>query len=126
MYRNPLHDIYNPGTDITAVASAAITGKTVVKIAGPMKSGLLQVAPAAAGDAAIGIAKYDVAPGEQVGIARGAGRIVTITAGAAITAGQEVETGADSTITPLANGKAIGIAVDNADSGSDAKISLYR
>lgn len=126
MFSNPMHDIYNPGTDITAVATEAISGKTIVKVTGPMVSGLIQVAPAAAGEAAIGVAKYDAGKGDKVGIARGAGRVVTITAGAAVTAGQEVEIDAKSTVSPKSDGQAIGVAVDDAKTGEDAKISLYR
>ena len=126
MFSNPMHDIYNPGTDITAVATEAISGKTIVKVTGPMVSGLIQVAPAAAGEAAIGVAKYDADKGDKVGIARGAGRVVTITAGAAVTAGQEVEIDAKSTASPKSDGQAIGVAVDDAEAGEDAKISLYR
>lgn len=126
MFSNPMHDIYNPGTDITAVATEPVSGKTIVKVAGPMVSGLIQVAPAAAGEAAIGVAKYDAAKGDKVGIARGAGRVVTITAGAAVTAGQEVEIDAKSTVSPKSDGQAIGVAVDAAKAGEDAKISLYR
>lgn len=125
MYTNPMHDIFKPGTDITATTSAPITGKTFVKISGPMQRNLLQVATANAGDMICGVAKYDASNGSLVGIARGASRIVTVTAASDITPGVEVQVGTNGQATPKTDGHAVGYAVDAAKANSDALISLY-
>lgn len=118
-------DVYSPGSDVTARATAAITGNTFVKIAGPRTENLITAAPADPGGRSAGVAKYDAKVGENVGLARGAARIVRVTAGASLTAGIEVEVGTGGKAVPLATGKPVGYAVDSAASGTLAPISLY-
>lgn len=71
------------------------------------------------------MACYDAAINEVFPIANGPGMIVPVTAGAAITAGQEVEVGTAGQAIPLAAGKSVGLAVDSAANGADAAIRLY-
>lgn len=124
MYLNEMRDRFNPGTDLTAVATAALDGKTFVSYSGPMRSGNIAVATAPAGSAVAGVAKYDADQDDLVGVARGSGRVVTVTAGATITAGTGIEVGEDGTAIPATTGAVVGWAVDNATSGTDALVSL--
>lgn len=114
-----------PGADVTAQATAAVTGKRFVGISGDiLPDGSLRVAHAAAASRAIGVAKYDAASGAKVGVYRGARMVVPVTAGANITAGQAVEVGANGQAVPLAAGVAVGYAETAATSGQDARICL--
>lgn len=124
MFRNVMRDQFNPGTDLTAVATAAVVGKTFAAYSGAMQQGNIAVATAAAGAAAAGVVKYNAAAGDLVGVARGSGRVVTVTAGGTISAGEGVEVGADGAAVPATTGIVVGWAVDNADAGADVLISL--
>jgi hypothetical protein len=119
--------VYEPGADITGHASAAVTGKRFLKISGNREAtdNNLQVAHADAAGRVCGVSKYDAAIGKKVGIVRGNSRVTNVTAGANLTAFQEVEVGANGTAVPLAAGKAVGYAVTAAANGADAEISLY-
>ena len=123
-YNNEMHDLFNPGTDVPGVAKANITGKTFLAYAGPMEQGILAVTPAAAGAATAGVARFDANEGDLVTVARGSSRIVTVTAGGTITAGDPIEVGASGTAVKQTTGILVGWAVDSATSGEDAKISL--
>lgn len=125
MYSNPMHDIYAPGTDLTCRAAADVTGKTFAAIAGEMNGGNVSITTAAAGSRIAGVIKYDAAADELVGLARGASRVVTVTAGTAITAGAQVEVGADGTAITRTTGEPVGYVVTTADAGDDAYVSLY-
>lgn len=114
-----------PGADVTGQASANVTGKRFLGITGNMQAdGSLTVAHATAGTRAIGVAKYDAASGAKVGIIRGRGMVVPVTAGANITAGARVEVGTNGQAIPLASGVAVGYAETAATSGQDARICL--
>jgi hypothetical protein len=127
-----------PGDIRTVNASAAITGKRFVKIIAARIGGganglstdvenLPQAGPCtASGEAALGVAQYDAGVGSNVGVfLRGSGVTVPITAGANITAGQQIQTDATGQAIPLASGIALGYAIDSASSGNDAEIHLY-
>lgn len=124
MYQNIMHDRFNPGTDLTAIATAPVVGKTFAAYSGPMKSGNISVATAPAGAAVAGVIKYNADQDELVGIARGSGRVVTVTAGAAITSGSALEVGPAGKAIPAATGLVVGWAVDDATAETDALISL--
>ncbi|MBK4149834.1 DUF2190 family protein [Corynebacterium macginleyi] len=115
---------FNPGTDLTANANEAVTGKTFLRYAGAMKNGLISVAPAKPGEAVAGVCKYNAKADDLVGVARGSGRIVTVTATAALTAGSAVSVGANGKAAPAGEGITVGWAVDDAGEGDDALISL--
>ncbi|OCB56134.1 DUF2190 domain-containing protein [Mycobacterium vulneris] len=122
---NEMHDIYDPGRDITGRATAAVTGKRFLKISGNRTGGNIAVAPCAAGDRSCGVAKYDAASGDIVGVARGNSRVVRVTAGAALAAGDEVQAGAGGVAIVAAAGAKLGYALTAAANGADAEISLY-
>lgn len=129
-----------PGQDLTGQATAAVTGKRFVKISGSRtnKFNVLgtdasgnnhKVAPCGAGQAAIGVAKYDQPTvGGKVGVA--CAGILVVTAGANLTAGQLVMSDATGQAIPWvsaaseANQK-LGIATDDCLSGADAEIALF-
>ncbi|MFG1785686.1 capsid cement protein [Rhodococcus oryzae] len=117
-------DVYNPGRDITAVATAAVTAKRFLRITGNRSDGNIAVAHATAGGRIAGVAAADADADALVPIARGHSRVVKVTAGAAITAFAEVEVGADGKAIPATTGNAVGYAVTAAASGADAQISL--
>lgn len=121
---------------ITAKATATITGKTFVKISGNRTGGgaaglgtdlanVYQVAPCTAGAKALGVARYDCANGALVGVYTQPGIIVPVTAGATITAGQEIEVDAAGKAIPFAAGIKVGYAMTGAAAAADAEIKLY-
>lgn len=127
---------YDDGDEVTCYASAAVTGKTFVKVSGARQAGNprqgvsdaiaggnITIAPCNAGDQPFGVAAYDAAVGNLVTVYR-ASMIVPVTAGAAITAGAVVEAGANGRAVASSNGGAAGIAIDTAASGADAQIAL--
>ena len=123
-FTNQMRDIFNPGTDITCIATTAVVGKTFAAISGPRSQNMLSVTTAKPGAPAAGVFKYDAAADDMVGIARGSSRIVTVTADGAITAGSPVEVGTDGKAKTADAGTVVGYAVDSAADGDDAMISL--
>lgn len=117
--------IYEPGRDITGRASATVTGKRFLKISGNRSGGNIAVAPADAGGRACGVAKYDAASGEIVGVARGNSRVIQVTADGAIAAFAEVEVGTAGKAKTVGTGAKVGYALTAAADGADAEISLY-
>jgi hypothetical protein len=57
-------------------------------------------------------------------MARGNSRVTYVTAGAAITAGTDVQVGEDGKAVPATDGVVVGYAVTGAANGTDAEISL--
>lgn len=102
MPANESLDLRRPGEDFTFKASAAVTGKRVLKISGDRTGGghaglstdldnVYQMAHCAgASTVPVAVASYDCASGALGRAKSGAGRHVTCTAGAAITAGVQV------------------------------------
>ena len=119
--------LYQPGKHITAAVATAVTGKTFVDISGatlnPATGALISVAPATAAGKVLGVAAFDAAVGAQV-LAIGEG-VVPVTAGAAITAGAEVEVGTGGKAITLASGKAVGRALTTAANNADVYVRLY-
>ncbi|MEU4781034.1 DUF2190 family protein [Micromonospora sp. NPDC023633] len=116
---------YEPGRRITGHATAAVTGCRFVGISGNRQAdGSISVAHATAAGKAFGVAAYDAATGEKVGILRGSGFIVPVTAAAALTAGQGVEVGANGQAAVLAAGIRVGTVVTAAGAGTLAQIAL--
>lgn len=113
---------WQPGDTPTCHAKAAVTGKRFVAISGPRVGGNPQVSPAGAGVKVFGVAGRDAAAGTKV-IAHTEG-IVPVTAGAALTAGQEVQSDATGQAIVLAAGKPAGSVVDDVALGADAPIQL--
>lgn len=118
-------DVYGPGRDITGRATADVTAKRFLAITRNETDGNLAVAHATAGGRVCGVSKYDTESGDLVGIARGASRIVRVTAAAALAAFAEVQVGPDGKAAPLTDGSPVGYATTAAAADTDAHISLY-
>lgn len=121
---NECIEFYPSGRLVTCRATAAVTGKRFLKVTGPRVGGLIAVAPCTAGAKNMGVARNDVASGENVGT-YGVGFIVPVTCGAIVADGIEVESDATGRAIPLATGRPCGYAVQGAASGADAQIRLY-
>lgn len=82
--------LYRPGKEITVVADGAISGKRAVKTNASKTSGnnLHVIQCAVLGERPDGIAMYDAATGETLGIHRDG--VLFVDAGATVTAGQQV------------------------------------
>lgn len=124
MFTNEMQERFNPGTDLTAVATENVVGKTFVNYSNAMQHGLISVATAQPGHAVAGVAKYDQDANNLVGVARGSGRIVTVTAETELTAGTAVQVGANGKATTATDGVIVGWVVDTATANSDALVSL--
>lgn len=121
--------LFEEGDEITVTISAAVTGGQLLKV-----SGSDTVAPAGAGDKAVGTAAFDAANvGDKVTM-YGRGRVDILTASGGITAGDNVVPGAAGTAASLAavttptpadvtNTRAIyGIALTTATDGNPVKV----
>lgn len=123
----PIVELYE-GRNLPALATAAVVPYTFAAIAGPRdtETGAVTVTTAAAAGPSCGVVKYQAAAGGMTGLARGNARIVYVTAGAAITAGQDVEVGANGAAVPHASGIAVAYAVDTVTTaGTLVPVSLY-
>lgn len=121
--------LYRPGADITCQTTAAVTGKTFVKITGPVDPAngtLLRVATADAAGNSYGVAAYDAASGARVAVIAGPGHVVPITCTGAIAAGAEVEVGSGGRAAPLGSGKARGLALSTTTAANtDVFVEIY-
>jgi uncharacterized protein DUF2190 len=132
--------LFKDGKDISGHTTAAVVGKTFADISGNIQSGPeitsvslpetydggnFEVAGCEAKKRAIGVFAYDAASGVTVPIMRGSGLILPVVAGGAITAGEEVEVGAESKAVKIGSGVAVGKAYTTAASGKDCYVSLY-
>jgi hypothetical protein len=122
--------IFEPADRVSGVCVGAVTGKRFVNIAadipgGPTGTENIRVATCGAGLKAAGVSCYDGVDGELIPLHTDHSAIL-MPAGAAITAGQEVESDAQGRPIPLAAGKACGKAWSaQAVVGSDVLIKLY-
>lgn len=107
---------------ITCHAEAAVVGCRLVSISGPRVDGNPQVSHTAAGEEAFGVASRDKGAGEKVMVIRKG--IVGVTAGVALTAGQDVQSDANGQAIVLAAGVRAGTVVDDAGIGTIALIAL--
>lgn len=125
--------------DLTVRASAAVVGKTFGAFSANIQSGPeitttalpttwdggnLQAATCPAGARPDGVFGYDQASGQVLPLLR-SGSVVPVTAGAAITAGQEIEVGAAGRAIPLNAGTVAGKATTSAAITADCFIELY-
>jgi hypothetical protein len=127
---------------ITVHAGYAITGKTFVgpltgyQDGGPALAtdplgandgGNLQAAaaPTAGGEVA-GVATWDVAQNGKAVLIRGAGTMVPVTAGAAVTTGAELQVDTSGRVVPSTTGRRVGKAHSAAGAaGTDVVVELY-
>ena len=138
---------YEPGGRLTAHAAVAITGKRFVSLVSPGRqfvpppTGTAQLSRSAglSGEASgnnykagvpaaaawcWGVASHDAAAGSKVTILCDPGMVVPVTAGAALTAGTEVQTDATGSAIPLAAGVPLGRVMADCPIGLDAEIKL--
>lgn len=122
--------VFEPADRISAYCTAAVTGKTFVDISadipgGPIGTENIRVAQCAAGAKPVGVACYDGAIADIIPLHTDHSAIL-MPAGAAITAGQEVQCDATGRPIPLAAGRPAGKALSTqATVGSDVLIKLY-
>jgi hypothetical protein len=129
-----------PDEPLTGHTTAAVVGKTFANISADIQSGPgitavalatafdggnISVATCAAKAKPIGVFAFDRAEGEPVTIYTSPNLVVPVTAGEAITAGEEVESDAGGKAIKLAAGKAAGKAYTTAASGKDCFVRLY-
>lgn len=133
---------YEPGQDLTGhVAQAGgVVGKRFLAISADKQGfeavtdditgGNIVVSYPAAGARTVGVSGYDATQGRKVKIVRGAGKVVPVTAGAALGFDVEVETNAvgqaiprDSAARP--NARAVGRTIRSAAINTDALVELY-
>lgn len=134
MADNVCHPFYET-SDVTFTATAAVTGKTFIAPSANRESGPglsatpegsnYKMATCGAGDKPFGVARYDVAKDAKGGAIGTPGRIVPVTTGGAIAAGDEVEVGSAGKAIKLASGIAVGLCVSGAASGAEAEVKLY-
>jgi hypothetical protein len=134
---NAILPLYEDADNLTAAVTAAVTGGRFVSPSASFQSGPLlnaaapatdggniQVAHTGAGLKALGVAAYDgPAVGDKIPVYTGR-FVVPMTAGAAITAGQQVEANASGQPIPLAAGVSNGLAVSTAASGATVYVRL--
>lgn len=121
---NEAKPLFRPGASVTAVTTAAVTGKTFVGVSATRDpaSGLVKVAPATAAGKPFGVASFDAASGGTVTVLRGG--IVAVAAGGSITAGTQVEIGTGGKVVTLASGVPVGLALETGSNNSDVLIAL--
>lgn len=119
-----VYPYFTPAETFTGRTSEAVTGGRFLAITGPLLGdaagaieggGHPQVGHTAA-VRACGVAARDAVSGATVMI-YGPGNIVPVEAGAAVTAGQQVEADADGNAIPLAAGVRSGLALSSAADG---------
>jgi hypothetical protein len=123
MATNPAMPLYEYGKNVSCRATANVTGKRFVAISG---NGVLpnpSAAHATAAGRVFGVSGYDVPSGDRFPVVRKG--VVPVTAGAALTAGQEVEVGAAGVAVVKAAGVAVGVVLFDAANAADAYVDLY-
>ncbi|GLE59542.1 hypothetical protein NJBCHELONAE_48550 [Mycobacteroides chelonae] len=120
---NEAKPLFRPGAEVTALATADVTGKTFVGVSATRGTdGLVKVAPATAAAKPFGVAAYDAASGKRLPIHRGG--IIPVTAGGSIAAGAEVEVGTGGKVVTKASGVSVGLALETGTSGNDVLVAL--
>jgi hypothetical protein len=117
--------VYEPGNEITAEATAAVTERQLVAVsASRTAGGNVSVAPAGAGARALGAAAWNASTGQLVRIARGG--VLKVIAGGAITAGDPIAVGAGGTaVTATGSAVVVGHAINGAANGAVAEVAFY-
>lgn len=118
---------YEPGKQTGHNATGGtLTGGRFVGIAGDRVDDLPNIAYATAGAAnPFGVLGQDCPDGDARVVYTEPGYIVPVEAGDAITAGAEVEVGADGVAIPADTGEPVGRCIDGTAAGDPAPIFLY-
>lgn len=122
MRNNSAIPFYSEGYIFTCHAAQDLAGKRFVTLAGNQLDDRPTVGYAAGGRP-LGVSAYDVVLGGGVTVYR-APSVMPVTAGAALTAGQEVGSDAEGRAVPAGAGTGIGLALADCAEGDDAKIAL--
>lgn len=144
---NAITPLYEPGTRITAAATGAIGAGKFVKIGGNFQGGPLldltgpttplvkgnlpQVSVCGAGQKAFGVSGADASGADEVlPIINGPGIVVPMTAGATITAGNEVMSDASGNPVPWTSAaseanRVLGLAISGAANAAAVYVRLY-
>lgn len=131
---------YEEGDELTGFCTANVSGRTFVAISAARQAGgpnlvnnaitdstaggNVSIATCPAGGKALGVAVYDQTTGNLVPVFRSP-KVMPVVAGAALTAGQEVQSDANGNAIPFAAGIKAGLCLDNCAAGAVAQISLY-
>lgn len=129
---NPCIPFFEPGMRPTGKATALVRGKRLVvpsaditgKMVGTENMNIAEAGAAA--DNCVGVAAYEGAAGDQVPLISGAGYILPLVVGAAITFGQSLKTDAQGRVVPQAGvGPIVAVALEtNAVVDSDIACRL--
>lgn len=107
--------LYDDGDYLPCKAAAGVLGRRFVKVSGNRSAdGNISVALAGAGEDVFGVAQFDPRAEEDsfVTVAAGHGLIMEVDTGAAVAAGQAVQSNATGQAIPLAAGVRAGKAID--------------
>ncbi|MCW2685515.1 MAG: hypothetical protein JWR37_405 [Mycobacterium sp.] len=116
---------YAPGRNITGEAFAPVVAKTFLGIAGDRTmAGSISVATATAGGRVFGVAAFDAAAGQLVGVARN-GVVRVICGAAALAAGVDVQSDAAGKAVAVSSGKPAGYTIAAAAVGAEALVALF-
>lgn len=122
--------VFEPGDRVTGVATAAVRGKrflmvSATPVGGPTGTENIGVAEATAGVRAVGVACHDAAINEMVPMHNDHSWVL-MPAGAALTAGQEVQSDGEGRPIGVTTGRPLGLACSTQSTvGSDVLIKLY-
>lgn len=119
---NPVFEYFNDSDRLTCVAGADLTGKTFVKLAASKNPQVPTVVPCAAGDRPFGVAQCDKKNGEKVTVYRRG--VVSVTAGAALTAGKLATAGANGKAAASTDNTGYGFVLADTANGDDAAVAL--
>jgi len=119
---NPIFEYFTDSDKITCKAVGAITGKTFVKIVAGGADQAPNVSTAGVGDTVWGVAGWDVADGQKLTVYRRG--VLSVTAGAALTAPTNVEVGANGQAVPATTGTVVGYVHADVVSGADAPVTV--
>lgn len=117
IYRQPVVELFTPGTAITARAADSLTKGQFVIVTDGTDPDHVTVTTPQAGDTVFGIANMDTAAGKLVTIERGPARCFRLPTSATIAAGAEIETADDGTPTTAATGNVVAVALHTSTDG---------
>ncbi|MCG7424615.1 DUF2190 family protein [Kocuria rhizophila] len=119
---NPVFEYFNDSDRLTCLAGEDLVGKTFVKLAPSTNPQVPAVVPCAAGDRPFGVAQCDKKKGEKVTVYRRG--VVSVTAGAALTAGKIAAAGANGKAAASTDNTGYGFVLADTANGDDAAVAL--